>query len=79
MDRVRNSPSADLRLRRGVEHLTDLGARLTAEFLRAFARDHDAEDDLLARLDLWRELLTPEMVKAAGGDHFPPLLCLVRP
>lgn len=74
MDYARNAFSADLRLRRGVEHLTVCGARPTAEFLLAFARAHDVEDDLLARLNLWRDLLTPAMIEAAGADRFPPLL-----
>lgn len=74
MTKAQSAPSADVRLRRGAEHLNHLGTRPTAEFMLAFARDHDAEDDLLARLDLWRELLTPEMVKAAGADRFPPFL-----
>ncbi len=74
MDKTRVAPGADVRLRRGAEHLNVCGARTTAEFLLAFARAHDAEDDLLARLDLWRDLLTLEMVVVAGGDRFPPLL-----
>ncbi len=74
MDNARTLPGVNARLRRGAEHLTNLGARPTAEFLLAFARAHDVEDDLLARLDLWRDLLTREMLEAAGGDRFPPLL-----
>ena len=74
MNNARNAPCADLRLRRGAEHLTDLGARSTAEFLLALARAHDIEADLLARLDLWRDVLTREMIVAAGADRFPPLL-----
>ncbi len=78
MDKTRVAPGADTRLRRGAEHLTGLGARPTAEFLLAFARAHDLEGDLLARLDLWRDLLTSEMVVAAGADRFPPLLQAVQ-
>ncbi len=74
MDNARTLPDADVRLRRGAEHLNVCGARTTAEFLLAFARAHDAEDDLLDCLDLWRDLLTPEMIEAAGADRFPPLL-----
>ncbi len=74
MDQARNTPNADLRLRRGAEHLNVCGARTTAQFLLAFAQAHDLEDDLLARLDLWRDLLTREMIEAAGGGRFPPLL-----
>ena len=69
---------ADVRFQRGAEHLIDLGARATAEVLAETARDHGIEDELLDRLDLWRELLTPELVEAAGGDRFPPLLQAVK-
>ena len=69
---------ADVRLQRGAEHLTDLGARPTAEFLAEVARDHGIEDELLARLDEWRDLHTREMIEAAGADRFPPLLQLVQ-
>ncbi len=74
MDKTRVAPGADTRLRRGAEHLTGLGARPTAEFLLAFARDYGIEDELLTRLDEWRDLLTRELVDAAGADRFPPLL-----
>jgi hypothetical protein len=74
MNNARILPGADVRLRRGAEHLTRLGARSTAEFLAEVARDHGIEDDLLARLDLWRDLVTPAMVAAAGADRFPPLV-----
>jgi hypothetical protein len=78
MDHARLVPGGDLRLRRGAEHLNDCGARATAEFMLEFARAHNAEDDLLVRLDLWRDMLSPETLEAAGGDRFPPLLQLVR-
>ncbi len=79
MDNARTLPGVDARLRRGAEHLTNLGARPTAEFLLAFARAHDLEDDLLARLDLWRDLLTLEVIEVAGADRFPPLVQAVQP
>lgn len=78
MDHARNTPGADLRLRRGAEHLSACGPRPVAEFLLAFARAHDLEADLLARLDLWRGLLTPQTIAAVGADRFPPLLQLVK-
>lgn len=74
MDQARIAPGADMRFRRGAEHLTSLGARPIAAFLAEVARAHGIEDELLARLDLWRDLLTSEMVVAVGADRFPPLL-----
>ncbi len=74
MTKTRVVPSADVRLRRGAGHLNVCGARATAEFLVAFARAHGVQDALLDSLDQWRDLLTPEMIEAAGADRFPPLL-----
>ncbi len=78
MDHGRNAPSADLRLRRGVEHLNDCGPRTAAAFMWSLASDHGIENELLDRLDLWRDLLTREMIEAAGADRFPPLLQAVK-
>ena len=72
-------PAPALRYRRGAEHLHRLGARAAAEFLAEVGRAHGIEDDVLARLDLWRDLLSPEVVEAAGAGGFPPLLRVVRP
>jgi hypothetical protein len=43
LDNTLNPLPADVRLRRGAEHLTSLGARATAEFLAEAARVHGIE------------------------------------
>lgn len=67
-----------LRLQRGAEHLHSLGARAVAELLAELARDRLDLPDMLARLDAWRDGLTPELLHAAGGDVFPrrPMLAV---
>ncbi|MGI4939287.1 MAG: hypothetical protein ACRYHQ_01740 [Janthinobacterium lividum] len=61
-----------LRLQRGAEHVHRLGARALAELLAELARDRCDLVATLARLDAWRDGLTPEMLCAAGGDRFAP-------
>jgi hypothetical protein len=61
-----------LRLQRGAEHLYALGPRAVAEMLAELARDRCDLAGTLALLDLWRDGLTPEMLRAAGGDRFAP-------
>lgn len=72
-------PVAMLRFRRGALHLHALGPRPLAEFLVEISQAHRIEDDVLTRLDLWRDLLSPETVEAAATGEFPPLLRVVRP
>ncbi len=60
------------RLQRGAEHLHALGARALAEMLAELARDRCDLADTLDRLDAWRAGLSPELLRAAGGDRFPP-------
>ena len=68
--------SDTLRLQRGAEHVHRLGARALAELLLQMARERRDVDDMLALLDAWRDGLTPAMVRAAGGDCFPPRVLL---
>ncbi len=67
------------RLQRGAEHLHSLGARALAEMLAELARDRCDLAGTLDRLDAWRDGLSPDLLRAAGGDRFPPrCLHLVR-
>lgn len=61
-----------LRLQRGAEHVHHLGARALAELLAELACDRCDLAGTLDRLDAWRARLTPELVRAAGGDRFAP-------
>jgi hypothetical protein len=72
-------PAIQFRFQSGAEHLHCLGPRATAEFLVEIAGPKDAIPaimDLLAEYE-WR--LTPAMLGATGGDHFPPRLLDAAP
>ena len=58
---------ADLRRQRQIEHLHLLGPRAVGELLREVAED----DDLDRALEAYGRL-TPDLLKALGGDQFPP-------
>ena len=75
---VSKRPAPALRFQRGAEHLHRLGPRATAEFLAEIVRAHGIERDVAARLDAWRDALTPELVRAAGADRFPPSISVLR-
>ncbi len=59
--------AADLRRERQIEHVYRLGVRAVGELLREVAED----DDLDRALEAYGRL-TPDLLKALGGDHFPP-------
>lgn len=67
----------EVRLARGAEHLAALGPRAIAEFLAELGRVHGIDEDILAHLDRWREHLTPELLRAVGGDRFAFPLAVV--
>lgn len=71
-------PEMEPRLQRLVTTVHGLGPRAVAELLTEFAAAHDAEADLLDRLERYARL-DPGMSGAFGGDRFPhrPLM-LVR-
>ena len=60
-----------LRLQRGATHLHNLGPRATAEFLASVADRIGGWPAILAALNDY-ERVSPGMVRAAGGDRFPP-------
>ena len=60
---------ADLRRQRQIEHLHLLGPRAVGELLHEVAED----DDLDRALEAYGRL-TPYLLKALGGDQFPPAL-----
>jgi hypothetical protein len=62
----------------GAQHLCTLGSRPTAEFLAELGRVYGISGEILERLNRWRDRLTPELVRAVGGDRFPPPLAVLR-
>ena len=72
-------PADTLRLRRGAEHVHTLGPRAVAELLAQVAREGRDLPGTLDLLDNWRAGLSPELVRAAGGDHFPRRVLLQVP
>ena len=64
---------AALRLRSGAEHLHRLGSRAIAEFLTETGAAHGCTPLILDRLAAY-ESLSPAMIRAAGGEGFPPVL-----
>jgi hypothetical protein len=63
-------PADILRLQRGAEHVHTLGPRAVAELLAQVAREGRDLPGTLDLLDDWRAGLSPEMIRAAGGDRF---------
>ena len=60
------------RLQRGAQHLHQLGPRATAELLAELADQAGCWPAMLATLAAYQQRLTPALVRAAGGDGFPP-------
>jgi hypothetical protein len=65
-------PLTRLRLQRDVAHLHALGSRATAEFIVALTERIGGLPAALALLAEYERRLTPEMLRAVGGDRFPP-------
>jgi hypothetical protein len=49
-----------------------LGERALFELLDELARHHDIGDDIDRRLRRYADRLNPELLRAVGGDRFPP-------
>jgi hypothetical protein len=68
------------RLQRGSIHLVRLGPRALAEYLSELADRIGGLPAALALLAEYERRLTPETIRLAGGDRFPPRpLRLVQP
>ena len=73
-----DEPVAGPRFERQVEHLHRLGPRAVAEFLIEIARGTGQSSFIMDRLQAYARL-DPEILRAVGGDRFPPMpLGLVR-
>lgn len=64
-------PFATVRLQRGTEHLHRLGPRVIAEFLLELAGKIGGLPAATALLVEY-ERLSPRLIRATGGDRFPP-------
>ena len=62
----------DLRFARKVARLHALGARTHYEFLHEIGRRHGIRTAIEGLLDRYVDHLTVEMLRAVGGDRFPP-------
>jgi hypothetical protein len=60
-----------LRLQRGVEHLCRLGPRAVAEFLVETSGQIGGLPCILGLLVEYERRLTPQKLRAFGGDRFP--------
>jgi hypothetical protein len=65
-------PVTRLRLQRDVEHLHALGSRATTEFLVDLTARIGGLPAALALLAEYERRITPAMLRATGGDRFPP-------
>ena len=61
-----------MRLERGAEHLHRCGPRAIAEVLAEVADSSGGTPYMLARLAAYEARLSPELLRAVGGDRFPP-------
>ena len=65
-----------LRLQRGAEHIYTLGPRAYAELFEEVGAATGTTETMLVRLEAYARL-TPEMLRATGGDRFPRPLRVV--
>jgi hypothetical protein len=66
------NPITRLRLQCDVEHLHALGPRATAELLAEVGHRIGGMPCILSLLGEYRQRLTPEMIRHADADRFPP-------
>jgi hypothetical protein len=71
------TPFDRLRVERGAEHLHRLGPRATAELLTEVAYRIGGLPCIVDLLGEYQHRVTPEMLRAVGGDRFPPRLTAV--
>ena len=69
---VRLDPLDQLRLQRGSVHLCRLGPRATAEFFAEVGHRIGGMPAILGLLAEYERRISPDLLRAAGGDRFPP-------
>ena len=65
-------PLSNMRFERAVVRVHQLGPRAVGELLREISHTHGLAGDIEERLARYARL-DPEIVRAMGWDHFPPL------
>ena len=68
---IRLDPLDQLRLQRLAEHLHRCGARTIAEAFAEIGRRIGGMPAILTVLGEFEERLSPQMLRAVGGDRFP--------
>ena len=71
------APQDRIQVEAGALHLHALGPRATAEFLIALVEPAGEIPLLICMLDDYRRL-TPELLRAVGGDRFPHRLSVME-
>ena len=66
-----------MRLHRDAAYLHSLGPRAVAGFVHDLAQRIGGMPAALALLAEYRQRITPQMLRATGGDRFPPHLHVV--
>lgn len=64
-------PQDRIRFERGATHLWRLGPRATAEFLAEIADAIGGRPAIARLLAAYETRLSPELLRAVGGDRFP--------
>jgi hypothetical protein len=74
-----HSPGVRLRLHVGAERANCLGPRAVAEFLAEIAAETGGISTIIELLTEYGRRITPDMLRAFGGDRFPQRKPLVVP
>lgn len=76
--RPRNALRENPRFRRLADQLHQLGARPVGELIAELVMAHEIpEVEVLDRLERYGRL-SPELIQALGGDHWPPTILSVE-
>ncbi len=65
------APRPDFRLERAADRLHSLPPRIIFELLTELGRVHDITGDVVARAEKFAAV-DPDLLRALGGDRFPP-------
>ncbi len=66
------TPLDRMRLESGAIHLHACGPRAIAEFLAEIGATIGGTPCIMGKLEQYKRRLSPELLRAVGGDRFPP-------